>query len=100
MDVEDQEARASSIVSEMSGDDFENDTIEEIGEDVGAWSLLKRKRVFFAAVSQVMNLFIFSFPDPILAPHIKDVYKKNTIIVGILFALPTISYALTGPFVL
>ena len=48
-------------------------------------------------MTQFVNIVCFSYGSPIFGPRLKDVYNFSNAIIGVLFALPTVSYILTGP---
>jgi hypothetical protein len=75
-----------------------NDHSDEV--DVGAVGLMRYKRVFFAAVSHFFNLIIFTFADPILAPHLENEKGLSTWQIGLVFGLPIAAYIITGPLLL
>lgn len=68
-------------------------------QQAGALSMLSYKRVLFAAIAQSINLVIFTLGDPIFGPHL-DVAGLSPILIGVCFGLPTITYIITGPFLL
>lgn len=68
-------------------------------QQAGAVSMLGNKRVLFAAIAQSINLVIFTLGDPIFGPHL-DVAGLSPIMIGFCFGLPTITYIITGPFLL
>jgi MFS family permease len=47
-----------------------------------------------------MNLIVFTFGDPIFAPRLKDFFGLPQWAIGLCFGLPTITYIITGPFLL
>ena len=64
---------------------------------IGYFRLLKHKRVLFAALTQFMNIVCFTYGSPIFGPQLKNEYHFSNAIIGVCFALPTVSYILTGP---
>lgn len=56
---------------------------------------MKRKRVFFAALSAAMNMFYLTIPQAIMGPRMVDFYHFSKYTIGLAFATPTISYILT-----
>jgi MFS family permease len=64
---------------------------------IGYLTLLKYKRVGFAALAQFFNIIIFTAGSPIFGPRLKHAYGLSSLLIGACFALPTIFYILTGP---
>ena len=59
---------------------------------INYFQLLKHKRVLFAALTQFFNIVCFTYGQPIFGPRLSDVYGFSDAIIGVCFALPTISY--------
>lgn len=74
-----------------------DDNKESDSNRIGYFKLLKHKRVFFAAMTQFFNIWWFTFGQPIFGPRLSDEYGFSDAIIGVCFALPTVTYILTGP---
>jgi len=77
-----------------------NDANEDKHKQIGYFTLLKHKRVLFAALSQFFNIMMFTIGQPIFGPRLTKTYKFTSSLVGVCFALPTIFYIITGLVVL
>lgn len=82
-----------SMGEELDRDDNKDGTRARLGY----LKLLRHKRVTFSAFNQFFNIIVFCSGAPIFGPRLSDVYGFSNFLVGVSFAIPTISYALTGP---
>mmetsp|Transcript_25261 Transcript_25261/g.28012 ORF Transcript_25261/g.28012 Transcript_25261/m.28012 type:complete len:170 (+) Transcript_25261:376-885(+) len=67
---------------------------------IGYLQLLKHKRVLFAGMNQFINIIVFCSGQPIFGPRLSDVYNLSPILIGLMFAVPTVAYILGGPLLL
>lgn len=67
---------------------------------IGFFTMLKHKRILFAALCQFFNILCFTMGQPILSPRFIEDYEFSNAIVGLLFAFPTLFYIITGPILL
>ena len=72
-------------------DESDNET-----PDVTYGYLIKHKRVFFAAAAQFINIFVLTFGQPIFGPRMENDYGFSVALIGVSYALPWVTYALTG----
>mmetsp|Transcript_13017 Transcript_13017/g.11515 ORF Transcript_13017/g.11515 Transcript_13017/m.11515 type:complete len:89 (+) Transcript_13017:480-746(+) len=61
---------------------------------------MKPKRVRFAAVAQFFTLSVLIFGQPIFGEKLEKDYGFSFAAIGLFFAIPTLSYALTSPLLL
>ena len=67
---------------------------------VGYIDLIKHKRILFAAFANFFNILFLTVGQPIFGPRLTKDYGLSEAWVGVCFAIPTISYIITGPFLL
>lgn len=84
----------------MTPDLDRDDNSANNADRIGYLKLLKHKRVLFAGLTQFFNIIVFTSGQPIFGPRLTNVYKLSNLLVGFVFAIPTIAYALTGPLLL
>lgn len=77
-----------------------DDTKEDSHNKIGYFELLKNKRVAFAAVSNFFNILFLTVGQPVFGPRLTHDYGLSDAWVGAWFALPTVFYIITGPFLL
>jgi len=77
-----------------------DDDVNNEGVKVGYIKLLKNKRVFFAGMSQFINIIAFTSGQPLFGPRLSTDYGFSNLLIGFTFAVPTIAYILTGPLLL
>lgn len=70
------------------------------GEAITYTYLFKHKRVVFASLAQFFNIFVLTYGQPTFGPRLEKDYKFSMAIIGLCFAIPTVAYAITGPFFL
>ena len=77
-----------------------DDTNEHSTNKISYFQLLKNKRVLFAAISNFFNILFLTVGQPVFGPRLTRDYGLSDAWVGAWFALPTIFYIITGPFLL
>jgi MFS family permease len=85
-----------SMGEELDRDDNKDNDAPRLGY----WQLLKHKRVAFAGMNQFMNIVVFTAGQPIFGPRLTNDYHLSNWLVGVVFAVPTIAYIVTGPILL
>lgn len=88
------------IAKSMTSDLDRDDNADNSSPKVGYVKLLKNKRVFFAGMNQFINVIVFCAGQPIFGPRFTEVYGLSNLLIGLMFAVPTISYIVGGPFLL
>lgn len=85
-----------SLTKDLDRDDNANNDSPRIGYI----KLLRHKRVFFAGMNQFVNIIVFCSGQPIFGPRLADVYGLSNLLIGLMFAVPTVSYIVGGPLLL
>jgi len=88
------------MMKAMTSDLDRDDNADNSAPKIGYIKLLKHKRVFFAGMNQFMNIIVFCSGQPIFGPRLANVYGLSNLMVGLMFAVPTIAYIVGGPILL
>ena len=75
----------------------DSEIVASKSDDISYSYLLRHKRVFFATIAQFFNIFILTYGQPIFGPRMKDDYNFPIAVIGAIYAIPCVTYALTGP---
>lgn len=65
---------------------------------MGYMEVLKIKRGFFALVSIMFSLNLFSFVDTILADNLEEIFHMNSSLISVVYASQCFGFLLTSPF--
>ena len=76
--------------------DWDSIVVDDESPEVTYTYLLRHKRVVFASLAQFINIFVLTFGQPIFGPRMENDYGFSVAIIGISYALPWVTYALTG----
>ena len=89
-----------NLTPELDGTGEGDDNASAGDNQVSMWKMLKYKRVAFATFAQFINLIVFTFPEPVLAPRLEEGFGLGALVIGLIFGVPIISYVATGPFLI
>lgn len=67
-------------------------------KSISILTLLGNRRISFAALTQVINLILITFAEPILSIRLED-FSISSGVAAIFFAIPTMFYILGAPFI-
>jgi len=67
---------------------------DHLNEKFGFFAILKRFQVATCAVCVSLSLASLTYREPILTLKLTDQMEVSTVMIGLIFALPTISYSL------
>lgn len=85
------------MVKSLTPDLDRDDSVNGDKPQIGYIKLLKHKRVFFAGMNQFINIIVFCSGQPIFGPRLTNAYDLSSVLVGLMFAVPTVAYILGGP---
>jgi MFS family permease len=72
------------------------DNVDNAIPRLGYIKLLRHKRIFYAGVNQTINVFVFTVGQPLFGPRLEDAYGLSDFVIGVMFAIPAVSYIITG----
>ena len=76
---------------------WDSEIVNSKNDEISYVYLLRHKRIFFATIAQFLNIFILTYGQPIFGPRMENDYHFPVAVIGAIYAIPCISYALTGP---
>jgi MFS family permease len=72
------------------------DNIDNSIPRLGYFKLLKHKRILYAGINQTINVIVFTVGQPLFGPRLEDAYGLSDFVIGVMFAIPAVSYVITG----